>query len=56
LIAATYVIGYAAFAAPAIIAGILSTHYGLIHTALGYSAAVAALALIALIATSRVQK
>ncbi|MEV4343276.1 MFS transporter [Actinoplanes sp. NPDC049596] len=51
LIAATYVIGYAAFAVPAIIAGILSTRYGLVHTALGYSAAVAALALIALISS-----
>jgi len=53
LIAATYVIGYAAFAVPSIIAGILSTHYGLVHTALGYSAAVAALALIALISSRK---
>ncbi|BCY09625.1 MFS transporter [Actinoplanes sp. L3-i22] len=51
LIAATYVLGYAAFAVPAVIAGIVSTRYGLIHTALGYSAAVGGLALIALIAT-----
>ncbi|GAA2575964.1 MFS transporter [Winogradskya consettensis] len=53
LIAATYVIGYATFAVPAIIAGIVSTHFGLTHTALGYSAVVAALALIAVATTSR---
>ncbi|KUL29743.1 hypothetical protein [Actinoplanes awajinensis] len=49
LIVATYVIGYTAFAVPAIVAGIVSTRYGLIHPALGYSAAVAVLALIALL-------
>jgi MFS family permease len=51
LVAATYVLGYTAFAIPAIIAGIISTREGLRHTAIGYSATVAGLALIALLST-----
>jgi MFS family permease len=53
LVAATYVVGYTTFAVPAIAAGIISTHDGLHRTALGYSAAVAALALIAIITTNK---
>ncbi|WP_250032358.1 MFS transporter [Paractinoplanes maris] len=53
LISATYVIGYTTFAVPAVIAGIVSTHEGLTHTALGYSAVVAGLGVIAFITTSR---
>jgi MFS family permease len=51
LIAATYVVGYTAFAVPAIVAGIVSTREGLTRTATGYSAVVAVLALIALVST-----
>lgn len=52
LVAATYVVGYAAFSVPAIAAGIVSTDYGLHRTAIGYSTGVAVLALIAIISTS----
>ena len=52
LIAATYVIGYIAFALPAIIAGVISVRAGLTDTAIGYSAGVAALALVALLSTT----
>jgi MFS family permease len=56
LIAATYLVGYTAFSVPAIAAGVLSTHYGLKHTATGYSATVAALALTALISTNHTSR
>ena len=53
LIAAIYVVVYLSFSIPSVIAGILTTHIGLDHTAIGYGIVVAALALIALPATAR---
>jgi MFS family permease len=53
LIAAIYVVVYLSFSIPSVIAGILTTHIGLDHTAIGYGVVVAALALIALPATAR---
>jgi MFS family permease len=53
LIAAIYVVAYLSFSIPGVIAGILATHIGLDHTAIGYGLVVAALALIAIPATAR---
>lgn len=53
LVSAIYIVAYLSFSIPAIIAGAISTQAGLVSTALGYSAIVAALALAALIATQR---
>jgi MFS family permease len=44
LIAAISIVNYLAFGLPALIAGIATTHFGLHHTALAYSVAVALLA------------
>ncbi|HEY4811253.1 MAG TPA: hypothetical protein VIH71_09370, partial [Solirubrobacteraceae bacterium] len=44
LTASVFTVIYAAFGAPALIAGIAATHYGLRHTAIVYAAAVGALA------------
>jgi MFS family permease len=51
LVAAVYTVAYLAFAIPAVIAGMLASHIGLHHTAIGYSLAVSPLALTALLAT-----
>jgi len=53
LVSAIYVVAYVSFSIPAIMAGAIRTQAGLISTALGYSAIVAALAFVALIATAR---
>jgi len=47
LVAAIYIAAYLAFSLPAVAAGILATHLGLDHTAIGYAAVVAVLALVA---------
>jgi MFS family permease len=52
LVAAVYTVAYLAYSVPAIAAGTLSTHIGLHCTAVGYSSAVTALAVIALITTA----
>jgi hypothetical protein len=53
LVAAVYVAAYLAFSVPAVLAGLVSQHAGLRNTAVGYASAVAALALLALGATTR---
>ena len=53
LVSAVYVVAYLSFSVPAVIAGILSPGEGLLNTAIGYSAVVAALALGAALATWR---
>lgn len=53
LVSAVYLSAYLAFALPAVAAGIASTRAGLPHTAEVYGTAVAALALVACVATAR---
>jgi MFS family permease len=47
LIAAYFIVSYAAFSIPVVIAGVATTHFGLHRTALAYCAAIAALAAVA---------
>lgn len=54
LVSAIYVVAYLSFSVPAIVAGVVSTGPGLVATAVGYSAIVAALALAAAPATWRI--
>jgi len=53
LTAAIYVVAYASFAVPAVVAGVVSASVGLVTTATFYSAAVALLAVSAFVATRR---
>lgn len=56
LLSAVYVVSYLGFSIPAVVGGVLVTHLGLLHTALGYSAfvgVVAAAALVGAVATRR---
>lgn len=53
LVSAVYVVAYLAFSAPAVVAGVLSTVVGLPVTAIGFGVAVAALAVLAIVATAR---
>jgi predicted MFS family arabinose efflux permease len=53
LVSAIYVVAYLAFSLPAVIAGVLTIHLGLRHTAIGYGLVVAILAISAIPATAR---
>jgi hypothetical protein len=44
LISAVYVVSYLAFSVPALVAGVLATHIGLLHTSFGYGCVVALIA------------
>jgi predicted MFS family arabinose efflux permease len=48
LLSAVYVVSYLAFSVPALVAGILVTHIGLLHTSLAYGGLVALIAVSAL--------
>jgi predicted MFS family arabinose efflux permease len=45
LLSAMYVVSYLAFSVPALVAGVLTTHIGLLDTAVGYGGLVALIAL-----------
>ena len=49
LLSAVYVVSYLGFSIPAVVAGVLVTHLGLLHTALGYSAFVGVVAAVTLV-------
>lgn len=51
--AAIYIVAYLSFAIPTLVAGVVSTSAGLLPTAIGFSVAVGALALVALLLTLR---
>lgn len=56
LLSAIYLVAYISFSVPAVIAGVISTGPGLVTTAIGYGAAVSALALTAVLATRRTSR
>jgi MFS family permease len=49
LLSAVYVVSYLGFSIPAVVSGVLVTHLGLLHTALGYSAFVGVVAAVTLV-------
>jgi MFS family permease len=56
LVSAIYVVAYLAFSLPVVIAGVLTIHLGLRHTAMGYGLLVAILAISAIPATARADR